>query len=70
MEIKQLLKEIKSTGIKDQELADKLSVDGDSINQCIIYKWRSGSPENERLVKRYNRIKDLHRKLRRKIKND
>lgn len=68
MEIKQLLIEIKSTGIKDQELADKLSVDGDSINQCIIYKWREGMPANEILIRRYNRIRDLHRKLRRKIK--
>jgi len=68
MEIKQLLIEIKSTGIKDQELADKLSVDGDSINQCIIYKWREGMPSNEILIRRYNRIKDLHKRLRRKIK--
>lgn len=71
MEIKQLMKEIKSAGIKDQDLADSISVEGDSVNQCVIYKWREGQEANEILIRRYKRLLEFHKKLKRRglIKN-
>lgn len=68
MKLKILLTEIKSSGIKDQKLADMLSVDGDSVNQCLIYKWREGVDGNELIIKRYNRLLEIHRKLKRQKK--
>lgn len=68
MELKTLLTEIKSSGINDQKLADMLSVDGDSVNQCLIYKWRGGVAGNELIIKRYNRLLEMHRKLKRQQK--
>lgn len=72
MELKQLLKDIKSTGITDQALADMLSIDGDKVNQCLIYKWREdGVLQNELMIKRYKKLVEIHKsfKRRKKIKS-
>jgi len=68
MEFKKLMTEIKSTGMKDQELADRLSVNGDSVNQSMIYKWREGLISNEKIIRRYNLLLDIHKKLKRQRK--
>jgi len=68
MEFKKLMMEIKSTGMKDQDLADQLSVNGDSVNQSMIYKWREGLISNEKIIRRYNLLLNIHKKLKRQRK--
>lgn len=69
MELKQLLKDIKSTGITDQALADMLSIDGDKVNQCLIYKWREdGVMQNELMIKRYKKLVEIHKSFKRRKK--
>lgn len=52
----------------DQQIADSLSVAGDKIPQCVIFKWRRGLEDNEKLIRRYSRLVDLHKKVMRKKK--
>ena len=52
----------------DQRIADKLSTADDKIPQCVIFKWRRGLEDNEKLIRRYSRLVDLHKKVMRKKK--
>ena len=52
----------------DQQIADSLSVDSDKIPQCVIFEWRRGLEDNEKLIKRYSRLVDLHKKVMKKKK--
>ena len=67
--IYELLSDLYENGeMTDQAIADGISTDNDKPPQCVIFKWRKGLAKNEKLIERYSRIVDLHKKVMRKKK--
>lgn len=65
MEIKNIITAIHTVYKSDQKIADLISTESDRINQCVVYKWRTGANKNASKNSRYIRALELYKKLKR-----